>query len=482
MKITFIDIPNWMERESVERVFGCNLTIYPVPNVFTLIIAAILRDGGHRVNYIDCANYYWSQQQFKDFLYKDDSDLLGIHSVNLSKQIDLFALEKIREIKRFIPVVFTGPAPTYFVEEFLKDENVYVIRGEPEFTFKELVSELSQPINKRNLENIDGLSYLKNAMLIHNNSRLPISDLDFLPFPARELLDQRLYFNPKIGLNPWTVLLASRGCSYRCIYCVPCSLNFAREIEYKRFYNCKPPVRLRSVRNIIEEFRVLKKQGYRSISIIDDNFIWGEKRTLELCEGIKNLGIQWGCLARADHITERITKSMAEAGCQYIDLGVESFNQDVLDYIHKDLKVQRIYEAINIMKKYRIGVKLNILLGTSPIETEEIILENLRRVKELKPSTVMFSIVSPFPGTEFYNIVKENNWFDKEDYYPTYLQKKATISYPNLSSKDLNRLIRRCNYNYYLSPSFIMQGLKRIKSFRGLLSALAAYGRKLNFK
>ena len=482
MKISFIDSPNWKGKESVERVFGCNLTIYPVPNIFTLTTAAVLRNKGHQVNYIDAANYYWTQLQFENFLRKNDSDILSIHSVNLSKEIDLLTLEMIRAIRGPIPIVFTGPAPTYMPNEFIKDKNAYVVRGEPEFTLAELVNELSKPPLERSFNKIEGLSFMDNGMSIQNNPpRTPISDLDSLPFPARDLLDKRLYYNPKIGLAPWTVVLTSRGCCYRCIYCVPCSLSFSRELEYKKYYGQKPPVRKRSVENIIQEFRLLKEQGYKAISIIDDNFIWGEERTIAICNGIKELGVQWGCLARADLITEKVACAMAGAGCQYIDLGAESFNQEILGYIHKDLKVENIYAAIKILKKYGIDVKLNILLGTSPLETEKIILENIKIVKSLKASTVMFSIASPFPGTEFYNIVKENNWFDKGDYYPAYLQKKAIVSYPNLSAKDLERLLRWATYSYYLSPSFFMQGLKRIKSFRGLFGTAVAYWRKLNF-
>ncbi|MFH0926699.1 MAG: radical SAM protein, partial [bacterium] len=482
MKITFFDPPNSKGKESVERVFGCNLTIYPVPNIFALTTAAVLRNEGHQVNYIDAANSYWTKSQFEDFLRNDDSVVLSIHSVNLSKEIDLMALEMIRDIKGSTLVVFTGPAPTYQPNEFIKDKNVYVIRGEPEFTFTELINELAKPPQERSFDKIEGLSFMNNGMSIQDNPpRTPISDLDSLPFPARDLLDKRLYYNPKIGLTPWTVVLTSRGCCYRCIYCVPCSLSFSRELEYKKYYGQKPPVRKRSVENIIKEICLLKEQGYKAISIIDDNFIWGEERTIAICNGIKGLGLQWGCLARAEHITEKVACAMAEAGCQYIDLGAESFNQEILDYIHKDLKVADVYKAIKILKKYGIDVKLNILLGTSPLETEKIVLENIKIVKKLKVSTVMFSIASPFPGTEFYNIVKQNHWFDKGDYYPTYLQKKAIVSYPNLSAKDLERLLKKANYSYYLSPSFIVQGLKRIKSFRGLFGAVIAYWRKLNF-
>ena len=83
----------------------------------------------------------------------------------------------------------------------------------------------------------------------------------------------------------------------------------------------------------------------------DDQFVWGEERTVKICEGIKDLGIVWGCSVRSDHLTEPIVKAMAEAHCKFIDLGVESFNQEILDYVKKDIDVKKNEEAIKLVKK-----------------------------------------------------------------------------------------------------------------------------------
>ena len=77
------------------------------------------------------------------------------------------------------------------------------------------------------------------------------------------------------------------------------------------------------------------------MSIIDDQFLWLEARTIEICEGVRPLGIEWGCLARADHITDHIARQMSLAGCRYIDMGWESFNQEVLSDIRKNLDVKK---------------------------------------------------------------------------------------------------------------------------------------------
>jgi radical SAM superfamily enzyme YgiQ (UPF0313 family) len=306
-----------------------------------------------------------------------------------------------------------------------------------------------------------------------------IKDLDKLPFPARHLLKKEIYYNPKLPQKPFTVMQTSRNCPYRCIFCVPNALSFAVELEYKRYNeDKKPPIRLRSAESVIKEFKELSDQGYKSVSIIDDQFLWDKKRTLEICQGIKDLGIEWGCLARADHLDEETIKALSEANCRYVDMGVESFKQEILDDIKKDLKVEKIYEAVKLLKKYNILTKINLILGSSSLQTKRDIREDIRKAKSLDVDAVMFSIATPFPGTEFYKRAKENNWFIKGEYFPESVQMKAIISYPGLCYKELNYLIKFANLSFYLSPKFIKKNIKHIFNFRYFLNVLKALKRK----
>jgi len=353
------------------------------------------------------------------------------------------------------------------------DENSYVARGEPEYTMLELVKALEA---KSNINGIKSVSFRASDEIIHNANREPIEDLDSLPFPARHLLEERdVYYNPKLGMRPFTAVCTSRGCSYRCIYCVPSSLSFSRELEYKHHLGKKPPVRKRSPENIIEEFKLLKSQGYKAVNVQDDQFVWGEERTVKICEGIRNLDIVWGCSARSDHLTEPIVKAMAEAHCKFIDLGVESFNQEILDYVKKDIDVKKNEEAIALVKKYGINAKINIMFGASPLETMDTIKRNMEEVKRLKVDQVMYNIANPFPGTDFYKIAKENKLFVYGDYKPVNVAKEANIAYPHLGKTDLEKAVRRANFEFFLTPRFILKNVRRL----GSLDSLKAMFRKL---
>ena len=433
MKITFLVPPILQGTRIAERVAGCSYVLYDVPNIFMVLFAAVARDAGHEVSYVDFPVMKKRRDDFLNFLKNDDSHVYFIFTVELSVQTDILAHQLIRQTRGNIPLIFAGPAPSHRPETFLKDAYTYIVRGEPERTMIELLVTLD---TKGDFSQVKGLSFIKDREVVHNLPRELIKNLDDLPFPARDLVDKSkgMYFNPKLRIRPVTLVLGSRNCSYRCIYCVPCALTFAIEIEYKRYFKKKPPVRLRSAQNIISEFNLLKKQGYKAVVFQDDIFIWEKQRTIEFCRGIKNVGIVWGCQARADHLSEDLLKEMAQSGCRYIDIGIESFNQEILDAVRKDLKVEDSIRAIKLIKKYGIDAKINIIFGATPLETKKTINHTRKMVKKLKVSQVMYSACAPWPGTELYDIAKKQGWFVDGDYRPSDGDRESIIQFPHLSN------------------------------------------------
>lgn len=460
MKVTFFIPPSLNPKRVPERVFGCTYSHYPIPNIFILQVAAIFECVGFTANYIDAPVLKWNRKDTIEFLKTDFSDIYCFYTVNLAKKLDLYFLEKIRAIYPDKLIIFFGPTPTYAPADFLRDEFTIVVRGEPELIFQELANCL---LNNKDYHHIKGISCLSAGKITHNEMMPLNEDLDNLPFPDRHiLLHRERYYNPKLNRRPFTAAITSRGCPYRCRYCVPCSLSFARELENKKFTGNKPAVRMRSSRNVKEELILLKSQGYKAISFLDDQFIWDAPRLSAIAGQLALDKFSWGCLARPDRINEDVAKILARTGCNYIDIGIESFRQDVLDDIHKDLKVQQCLEAVSVLKKYKVNFKLNILLGASPLETKETIRYNLAVIKKIKPYAVMFSICNPFPGTEYWDIAKNNHWLINEDYLPVDVQKEATITYPHLTKEMLEEEIRLLNFKFYFSLSFLGAAIKKV--------------------
>lgn len=462
MKVVFV-IPPPLKKEKIpERLFGCSYTVYSMPNLAILYPAAVLKEKGIEVEIFD-----GTKMERGEFWQKiPQADFYIFHSVLLSSSADIKAGEKVSKKKK---VIFFGPHPTYTPKDYLLNENCLVARGEVDFLIAEIVT-------TKDPKKLKGVSFLRNGKVYHNKTWGIIEDLDKLPFPARKL-DSNEYRSLKLKDAKFTVLLGSRQCSYRCYFCVPNSISWARELEWKIWAKKpgKPPVRVRSSENIITEVKDLVKKGYQEFSFIDDQFLWVKERTLEICQGLKNLKIEYGILARADRLVdEEIVKALAESGCQYVDIGVESFNQKVLDDIKKDLKIETIYKSIRLLNKYGITPKLNIMFGTSPLETEETIKGYIQKTLDLPLNYCMYSIATPFPGTEFENMVRKKSWLVKRlnIYKNLDPAKRALISYPHLSAKQLERIVLVANRRFYLRPKILLKQVLKIRSFSGLIDTI----------
>lgn len=471
MKILFLIPPALDKNPPAERIFGCNYGVYPQVNIFILYPATILKNAGYNVTFLDFPIENKDEEQFREFCSKNDYDIFIFYTVFLSKKNDLAARNILISSGRNVKFIFLATEPTANPEDFI-GKNSIVIRGEPESRIVSVIKALEN----EDMDNIPGISFMKNGSIVHNAGTQIIEELDSLPFPDRTLIKQAKYYNPKLSLQPFTTMVTSRGCSFKCYYCVPNSLDFAREIEFKRESKMlKPPVRLRSAQNVIEEFAELADSGYKSISFLDDQFVWGDRRTIEICEGIKDCNVEWSCMARADMLqNEEVVSAMADAGCKFIALGIESFNQDILDYISKGCKVGLFYSAIRNLKKFGIEVVLNILLGASPLENKATIEHTFREVLKLDPDYVLFSICTPFPYTVFHEKAKKEGWMIKPEYEAVDPMIESFISYPHLKKGELERIIKRLYFRYYFRPRYLYKRIRLIKTFRDLWNKIKA--------
>ncbi len=477
MRITFLIPPVLDGGHPAERTSGCTRVVYATPNIYELTVVACLEKEGYEdIEYKDFVYASQTKKDLTEFLKSDRSQVYCMWSVNLSIENDIAVSRLIHSFSPQAYVIMMGPGPTFFVEKCLVHDYNIIVRGEPEITTCELMNALR---DGNDWHDIDGISFRKDGKVINNKFRGMIKNLDELPFPARHFIKDKEYHNPKLKLTPYTVALTSRNCPYKCIYCVPSSLTFAREIEYRKYYHKKPFISFRSEESIERELKELHEQGYKAIGFVDDNFIWNEKRTVAICRSLKKYGFKWGCQARVDAITENIARALGDSGCLYVDLGVESFDDEILKFIKKGITSEQIYEAIHLLKKYRVPVKLNILIGTSPLETKKTLKDTLRKAKALKVDQVMFNIVSPFPGTEFYRMAKDNGWITTGDYVPTDVQRNSILSYPHLTDKEMEKILYWNNISYFLSPHFIFTQIKRFSNFKEFLYALKVLKVKL---
>ena len=475
LKVTFLVPPVIVGTHPAERSSGCTRVVYPTPNIYELQVAACVEQH-YQTAYVDCINV---PQSLDDFLTKQQSSQADIYimwTVNLSVQNDIEVTCRLHQTLPEAWVVLLGPGASYFHEQCHVDERTIVVHGEPEMTLMELLEKID---NQSDWSAIDGISYLRNGEHHRTKMRALMKDLDALPFPARHLVSNVTYRNPKLKRTPYTTMVTSRNCPFQCIYCVPSSLTFAREIEYKQYNHRKPPISYCSPEKVAEEIRHLHSEGYKAIGFMDDNFIWNEQRTAAICDVLRETGIVWGCQARVSAITEPIAQMLGQSGCMYVDLGVESFSNEILEYVHKGITEEQIYTAIRLLQKYHVPVKLNILIGTSPLETEQTIKETIRKAKKLQVDQLMINIVSPFPGTQFYKMAMENGWLKDGEYVPTDVQRESILNYPHLTSKQMEHLLFTSNLRYFLSPRFIWKQMRQFRSWSDFTHALRSLKIKL---
>jgi radical SAM superfamily enzyme YgiQ (UPF0313 family) len=475
MKITFLIPPPYPQKKAPDRCFGCNFGLTFQQPVHILYSASILEKTGFDVEFIDCPVEKKNRKWLENYIRDSNTNAFVFFTVYLAEKTDAYWERKIRELRNDVFIVFIGPEPTRIPERFLIDEKCFVVRGEPEYTILELIKKLDK---NKNVSNVLGLSWFKNGKVFNNSPRHFIENLDKLPFPDRHLINHpERYFNPKLKGRPTTTMFTSRQCFGNCIYCIPAAYNFAREIEWKKYNNCKPPVRVRSPKNIYDEFKLVKKIGYKSIAIMDDNFMGSpspdyKERVIKLCKLITSLKMEWGCLARADQLQdEEVLQKMKDSGCVYVDIGVESFDKKILDYVRKGISPGDQINAILLLKKVGINPKINILLGASPLQNEKDIKWTVEILKELDINFVSFGVVAPHPAIDFYKIVKKNKWFatSSRDWVGVDPYNEAIVDFPDMSHDKLVKLVKWSYRAYYLRPSYIWKRIKSLKSLSELL-------------
>ncbi|MGM5482994.1 MAG: radical SAM protein [Nanobdellota archaeon] len=314
------------------------------------------------------------------------------------------------------PFVYGGMhTTTYPKEPFIKGEADYVIIGEGERPYFELLDAIdkNKDIDK---QSIKGLCYKKQGQIKINSKRNHIENLDEIPFPSRNLVEIQKYSND-IHILPYArekaiSIIASRGCKGTCSYCVS-----------PEFYMQK--MRFRSPENVLKEVKQVKRQyEISNIHFHDDNFVI-DKRFLEnFCNLMiqSNLNIKWICLGCVESLyaNKELIPLMRKAGCVGIEIGIETGSEIVLKKMNKTqdignvIKLDKILKENNIIPMYLIisfypgdnlkSTKETAILMKKISQYGKWLIEYMRTI-HLPHSLGQFA--TPYPGTDFYHQAKK---------------------------------------------------------------------------
>lgn len=349
-----------------------------------------------------------SEEEVSEFLKENQPDLVGVSSISTEYlNVTNYMIGLIRKQLPQAVIVLGGVVPTVMIEEAMENRNVdYWIMGEGEKSFPSLIDKLHS--GATDLSDISGLAYWKGNTPVINKMEF-IYNLDELPFPDySEIVGATLvdYGNTKFKYSPGllasnyplAVTISSRGCPYKCVFCA------GRTVSGQK-------VRFRSAENVLEEIKILYKQGIREIVFLDDHFLANRTRALKIMQGILDnyKDLSWKCVnVTAWLIDEEILRLMNKSRCTFITVSIESGNQDVLkNIVKKPINLDKIPEKLNLAKSIGFDITANFVIGF-PGETWEQIRDTFRYAEKLNVDLVNFHIATPLPKTELMDICLKN--------------------------------------------------------------------------
>ncbi len=390
----------------------------PYPPLGTLYAAALLRARGYSVAVFD-SMLEDPERGFPEALRRYRPRVVAIYEDNFNF-LSKMCLTRMRQVAEGMiglakasgaTVVVNGSDSSDHVEEFLRAGADLVILGEAEWTLLELVESLVSNSGK-DPDTILGLAFfhLRTGHVVRTPRRPLMTDLDALPFPARDLVDMERYRDVWKSTHGFFSLnlVTSRGCPYRCNWC-------AKPIYGDSFH-------LRSAESVAEEMRELKAQyGAEHLWFADDIFGLKTRWVLELAERVecRAAALPFKMQSRVDLMDHDTVNALRRSGCVEVWMGVESGSQKILDAMEKGTQVEEIFAARQNLT--RCGIRAGYFLQFGyPGETWSDIQRTIRLVRETQPDDVGVSVSYPLPGTRFYERVREQlgaktNWEDSDD-------------------------------------------------------------------
>ncbi|MEW6295909.1 MAG: radical SAM protein [Candidatus Diapherotrites archaeon] len=365
-------------------------------------IASYLAANKIKSEIIDLTFTSW--KEYKQRLKQVSPKFIGFSIQTPIAKNGLRAIEIAKKICPHAKVIVGGAHATVDTANMLKNKHVdFLVVGEGEKIFLNIIK-----------------GKIKERLVYGEH----VEKLDVIPFPNRKLIDYGKY----LRMNHEIEIMMSRGCPYNCIFCQP---------TQRKLFGDK--VKLRSPENVVAEIKqIINNYGSNFIFyFLDDTFTWNLDWLKKFCESVKPLKINWKCSTRVNLIDKEKLEMMKDAGCTFINYGVESGSQKILNFMRKGITVKQIKEAFKMTHKAEILCHAFIIIGT-PTETKEDLEMTVRLIKEIHPDGIQVSIMTPLIGTDLEKYCLEKailNIKRLSDYH--YCMNDYPIRLENLTKEDL---------------------------------------------
>jgi radical SAM superfamily enzyme YgiQ (UPF0313 family) len=463
MKVVLIDPPT-----SREQLYGdwdlSGVDTY-CPPLGLLYIASFVRKNGHTPFVFDLTALKWSLHDLVQRILSLNPAAVGI----TAKTINIYNANKIAsELKKSglkAPIILGGAhltaVPAETIERFSAID--IGVLGEGEITFLEVIEKIE---SKKSIDDVKGIIFRDEFGKITVNPPRPlIQDLDSLPFPAWDLLPNFPEAYPQSALEtkrlPAASIITSRGCPHQCTFCDRAVFGSS--------------VRHHGAEYTLDMIRFLKnKYGVKDLMALDDNFLLDKKKLFKICDTIieEKMDLRWYCLSHVKFMTEDRLKTIKEAGCWIMEVGIESGCERILKLLKRNTTKEEIAEAIKRARKAGIRVKGNFIFGL-PTETRESLEETIQFATDINISLFQQTFLTIWPGCELSNHAGqygyvETDWGKLAHFQISFIPNGLTQEDLLLASKDAFR-------RFYLRPKIIFGMLTTLTSFRAIQSAMVAF-------
>ncbi len=425
------------------------------PPLALLSIAAMMPEKEYEATLYDFKVEDYKEEAFIKLLQEQDIVAISSMTPQINHALEVAQMAKMQGTT----TILGGYHPTLDPKSVIEHEFVdFVVRGEGEHTFKELVEYLNGNPTKLEKSQIKGISYHDgNGNIVHNEDRPLEENLDNLPIPRRDLLNRTKYnyMGARVML-----METSRGCPHNCKFC--CIVKMWNDPTGKIRYRAK------SVKRIMQEIYSIDTEYWDFIFFNDDNFTIDVKRTRKILEAIVrskvNQCVNFSCQTRVDTLTRNpwLAPLMKKAQMTMAFLGIESVHQQSLDGMNKHTNADMIQEAVNMCHDNGIVVFGGMIIGF-PGETKEMVRENIDFAISLGLEFVQFTPITAFPGTPFFEEM------DKNGKVATYNYKYYNLFHPMMRTEELGfvemyRLVAEAYAKYYNNARYLGMMIKKALS------------------
>jgi radical SAM superfamily enzyme YgiQ (UPF0313 family) len=418
------------------------------PSLSLLYVAGILEQAGCEVLFIDAHAEDLTLEETVARLNAFGPSFIGY---TLTTYLFFQSMDWIKAIRAAVdvPVIVGGVHLSIYPRETLTYDAIdYAVTNEAEIALPELLGAL---VRGGDLSQVRGVAFKQPDGQVVVTPKAADCDVDDSPFPARQLIDNSIYYSFISQYKNFTCFITSRGCPYKCIFCEQGS----------------KPFRARSPKNVVDELEVCYKEfGIRELDFFDSSFTIRKDRVIAICDEIqrRKLDIVWAARTRVDCITDDVLAAMRRGGCNRIYYGIESGNREILQTLKKSTSLEMYRDVVSRTKAHGINTFGYFMVG-NPHETEASIRQTIRLALDLDLDYAQFSKVTPMPATEMYTLLLKETG---RDYWREHILSGSDEDIPrpmcDMSDEEIQRWCRLAYLRFYYRPKYMMRAVKRLKS------------------